>query len=120
MRTSVSIATVLVLVFAGCIKPIEPQTNQSIIEGTVEYYTAPPAIGGETDPSGYILADYDWIEGNPKFSNPRVYVTDGDMEPYISKRVRIAGSIDSLFAGGVTTPLRVFPQITILSIEEIP
>ncbi|MDP1675407.1 MAG: hypothetical protein Q8L88_00980 [Bacteroidota bacterium] len=110
---------VFILFLTGCSNPAEQNSNQVVSEGTVNYYIAPPAVGGETDPTGYIIANAKWLSGEPKYLHGRVYITDGELSAYVSKRVRVTGTIDSLTAGGVETPERKFPLIKAVSIEEI-
>jgi len=88
-------------------KPLDVQ-----VEGTVRYYIDTVAwIGGEGDPSGFILSNYQWHKGEPPFNHYRVYVKDSSLAPYITMNVLIEGTLDTIFAGGVETPLRRFPLV---------
>jgi hypothetical protein len=82
------------------------------VEGSVQYYTDTLVwIGGEGDPSGFILSNYRWHRGEPTFTHYRVYVKDSSLVPYISMNVLVQGTLDSIFAGGVETPRRKFPFV---------
>jgi len=109
----------LILILLGCSTPTEQNSNQVISEGTVNYYAAPPAIGGKSDPTGYVIVDTKWSVGEPNYKYGRVYISDGVLSNYVSKRVRVIGTIDSLIAGGTETPRRKYPLIKVVSIEEL-
>jgi hypothetical protein len=120
MRKIISyLAFLLMFLFACCSEPVEPITGEATIEGTIEYYQAPPAIGGECDPDGYIIINPKWISGEPSYSYGRVYLKDGQITNHVSQKVRIGGTLDSLFAGGVETPRRKFPLINVSGIQII-
>ncbi len=54
-----------------------PQLPMGAIEGTVKYFVDSSVwIGGETEPSGYILDNPKWIQGEPSYYFRRVYVTE--------------------------------------------
>jgi len=82
------------------------------IEGSLEYYQDTLFwIGGESDPSGFILSDYSWIYGEPQFSYYRIYV-DGKIDStYLNNVIEIGGQLETISAGGIETPLRKFPFI---------
>jgi len=109
----------LLLSAGGCNKPTEVNVQQAILEGSLSYFQAPPAIGGETDPSGYIIANPKWISGEPNYAYARVYVSNGEPIVYQSEQVRVTGTIDSIFAGGIETPRRKFPLVKISSINAV-
>lgn len=89
-----------------------PQPLEIEVEGSVQYYTDTVAwIGGECDPSGFILSNYRWHRGEPPFIHYRVYIKDSSLVPYISMNVLVQGTLDSIFAGGVETPRRKFPSV---------
>ena len=108
----------LLLSVSGCTKPTDSNAQGAIVEGTLSYFEAPPAIGGETDPSGYVILNQKWVSGEPNYTYARVYVSNGALGLYQSKQVRITGTLDSVFAGGVETPRRQFPLVKATSIEE--
>ena len=63
----------LVAVMIGCEKEsTSPNNGVAVIEGSVSYYPPTMAIGGEADPFGFILTDYQWLSGAPTFSYSRV------------------------------------------------
>jgi hypothetical protein len=120
MRKKVIYLAILsMFLLAYCSKPVEPISGEATLEGTIEYYQAPPAIGAECDPSGYIINNPKWISGAPSYSYGRVYLKDGQIINHVSQNVRIAGTLDSLFAGGVETPRRRFPLINVSGIQII-
>lgn len=82
------------------------------VEGTVRFYIDTLVwIGGECDPSGFILANYNWLKGEPAYPHTRIYLKDSTLALYQSKRVQIVGRLDTVYAGGVETPLRRFPLV---------
>jgi starvation-inducible outer membrane lipoprotein len=72
------------------------------------------AIGGETDPYGYILVGDDGFR--------RLYLAiDGDLrhsslKAYRGQYVRVSGTLGSRSAGGVETPRRTFPVLNVTGI----
>ena len=104
----------------SCSKPLEIKDDNVSIEGKVEYYSEKSyAIGGETDPSGFILSDYQWKTKEPGFDYYRIYVANDIDSSYLNKRVHIIGKLEILEAGGVETRKREFPEIKINQIEII-
>ena len=104
-------------VFSCKTEPVEPIAGQVTLEGIVASYQAPPAIGGECDPSGYVLLTTRWVTGEPSYSYDRVYLENGQSASYVAQKVRVAGTLDSIFAGGVVTPRRKFPLIHVTRIQ---
>ena len=110
----------LVAVMIGCEKEsTSPNNGVAVIEGSVSYYPPTMAIGGEADPFGFILTDYQWLSGAPTFSYSRVYVGGGIDSSYLGLRVRLSGQLEKLSAGGVETPLRHFPKVETQNIQVI-
>ena len=98
------------MIHSGCEEA--PVTDRVSIEGTVEYYSDTVIwIGGECDHSGFILSNYQWISGEPDVYLPRIYVNNVIDSSYLSKRLHIAGILDTISAGGVETPLRKLLKI---------
>lgn len=90
--------------------------GQVVMTGTVRYHNAGMAIGGETDPYGTILADngvYDrlYLRHNGSLESPAVKEFEG-------RRVEVAGTMDTVSAGGVETPRRTFPVLVVDRIGE--
>jgi hypothetical protein len=98
-------------------KPIPPGASDGVVEGTVRYYPALAAIGGESDPSGFILISYVWVSEAPTYSHSRVYVKGAIDSSYLNLRVRVTGPVETLRAGGVETPLRYFPRVEAQKLE---
>ena len=116
-----TLCTVILAVLVTCCdKSTGPIKNPVALEGQLTYFTAPPAIGGECDPSGLVLQDANWIQGKPDWSFSRVYVDDGDLDRFQGYHVRVEGTLDSTFAGGVETPRRKFPLIHVAGVVGIP
>ena len=102
------------LSFSSCKDGAGPsqQPVEVEVEGSVKYYTDTLTwVGGECDPSGFILSNYRWHRGEPDFNHYRVYVKDSSLATYITMNVLIEGTLDTIFAGGVETPLRRFPFV---------
>lgn len=110
--------------------------------GEVRYHDAGFAIGGETDPYGYILVGNhkETIERYLKQANlceeerkkiaPLVYPlhsrlylgVDGSLEhlqikQYNGRRVKVKGTLGMISAGGIETPLRHFYILNITDIR---
>lgn len=104
---------------ASCKHSTEPsqQPSEVQVEGSVHYYIDTLVwIGGECDPSGFILSNYRWHKGEPTFNHYRVYVKDSTLTPYLTMNVLIEGTLDTIFAGGLETPLRKFPFVEAKSV----
>jgi hypothetical protein len=99
--------------------PTTAGNERSIVEGTVGYFPPTVAIGGEADPSGFILTDCRWINGAPSFVRSRVYVNDGVDSSFLRMRVRVSGAWDTLSAGGVETAPRLFPLMKVQRLEVV-
>ncbi len=120
MRTNCLYLTIACLLgFACSNEPVQPFTHEARMEGTIVFYQAGPAIGGECDPSGYILQDFRWITGEPSYRYARVYLKDGQSPSFAAQRVCIGGTLDSIMAGGVETPRRKFPLVHVTWIQKI-
>jgi hypothetical protein len=99
--------------------PTSVNNGLPAVEGTVRYFPPTVAIGGEADPSGFILTDYQWINRAPSFEYSRLYIKDGVDSSFLGMRVRISGAVDTLSAGGVETALRLFPLIRVRRLEVV-
>jgi hypothetical protein len=98
-------------------QPTPVNNTVAVIEGTVAYFPPTAAIGGESDPFGFILTAYHWVNGAPSFSHSRVYLRGAIDSSYLNMRVRASGRVEVLSAGGVETPLRHFPSVEIQRLE---
>lgn len=97
-----------------------PRLPVGAIEGTVKYFVDTLAwIGGEGEPSGFILDDFKWLEGEPTYHYSRVYVKDSTVAPYLRQRVQVFGIIDTLIVRGLVTPLRQYPHVEIKELKII-
>lgn len=96
-------------------EPRRPAEAPTAYEGVVRPFDPGFAIGGETDPGGFIL------EGaSPAFPDAkRVYVRGGGIEAYVGKKVRLQGDVSMIAAGGVETPRREFPVIDVRTVAEL-
>jgi len=87
------------------------------LSGVVKYHDAGVAIGGETDPYGYIL------EGDHGFN--RLYLSfkgsmDSDeFKSQLHKTVTVSGRLRYVEVGGVETPRRRFPVLEIAEASDI-
>lgn len=85
------------------------------LTGAVQYHDAGMAIGGETDPYGYIL------KNNGRFD--RLYLSrNGNLEAdffkkYAGEKVIVTGPLSTVTAGGVETPERTFPVLEVTRIN---
>ncbi|KPK98342.1 MAG: hypothetical protein AMK75_07055 [Planctomycetes bacterium SM23_65] len=99
------------------------------------------AIGGETDPYGYVLkgdhqqAMHKYLtcpgltkEDRKKLAplvGKRLYLRmDGslsghELKAYVGRKVHVTGTLDALSAGGVETPLRHFPVLDVVEMKEV-
>ncbi|MDI6767663.1 MAG: META domain-containing protein [Bacteroidota bacterium] len=97
-----------------------PQLTIGAIEGTVKYFIDTlPWVGGEVEPSGFILDNFEWLYGEPSYRHNRVYVKDSILVPYLSRRVHVFGIIDTLFDYGIVIPLRQYPHVEVQSVRII-
>ncbi|MFO7898583.1 MAG: hypothetical protein R6V58_05940, partial [Planctomycetota bacterium] len=110
-----------------------PEPGVVTLTGTVDFHQAGVAIGGETDPSGYILTgDHaGQVEASLKKMGKlpetglrdRVYLRragklDHDrLEMLLNRKVKVTGKLDVVSAGGVETPTRHFPVLHIKELE---
>ena len=114
-----AIVCCFILTSANCKHGTEPSPQPSgvRVEGSVHYYIDSVLwIGGECDPSGFILSDYRWSRGEPSFPYYRVYLRDSTLAQYLTMNVLIEGKLDTIVAGGIETPLRRFPVVDAKSI----
>ena len=120
MKTLLIVLLLLCLFLISCEKstmPIQKENEQNdlekpLITGMVEYFVDTLLyIGGEGDPTGFILSNYQWLNNEPHFKYYRVYIDSNIDSTYLLKKVKIWGRIDTLHAGGIETPLRKFPII---------
>lgn len=121
MKKPVILIALLLAGAIGCTKeqPTPVNNTMAVVEGTVAYFPPTAAIGGESDPFGFTLTAYHWVHGTPSFSHSRVYLKGGIDSSYLNMRVRVAGQVEVLSAGGMETPLRHFPRIEIQQLEII-
>ena len=90
---------------------IEIKNTSPSVVGVVNFVPPTMAIGGEADPSGFILTNYHWISGQPTFPYSKIYI-DGQIDSsYLGKRVQVTGKVETITAGGVETPKRTFLKI---------
>lgn len=110
-----------------------PKPGVVTLTGTVDFYQAGAAIGGETDPSGYILTgDHaGQVEASLKKTGKapetglrdRVYLRragklDHDtLRMLLNNKIKVTGKLDVVSAGGVETPKRHFPVLDIRELE---
>jgi hypothetical protein len=115
-------ALVLALLgLAGCAETAgvaRPAGEYFAFFGTVQHHDPGVAIGGETDPAGYVLVgdhSYDrlYLSVDDRLDHPR-------LEAYLERRVRVRGPLGRVRAGGVETPERDFPVLEIETIAEVP
>ena len=118
MRVFLVIITILTAV--GCedrgsepmLPPKEEVLPEVAIAGNVLYYVDTVSwTGGEGDPSGFILTDPNWLSGEPTFTYSRIYLKDSTIGSLAGSRVRITGTLDTIWVGGIQTPRRTFPWI---------
>lgn len=85
------------------------------LTGTLRTFDGGVAIGGEADPSGFILetpGPLSLCGDNPLLPRPgRLYVSGDVPASLIGKEVRVRGVLSLLRVGGVETPAREFLQI---------
>ena len=113
-----------ILMFAGIklgcsSNPIEIKNTSPSVEGVVNFVPPTMAIGGEADPSGFILTNCRWISGQPAFPYSRIYIDGQINSSYLEKRVRVTGNVETITAGGVETPKRTFLKIQVEQIKVI-
>ena len=108
MNKILLICLILGVIQVNCSDPTQSSGGNPCVEGTVEYFAPRAAIGGEADPSGFILRDYRWISGQPAFSYSRIYASGALDSSYLQKRVQVTGKVERITAGGVETPKRTF------------
>ncbi len=89
------------------------------IDGTVQYFLDTLMwAGGEGDPSGFILTEYEWLSGEPDFEYTRIYLAGEIDSSYLSQTLEIGGVLDTLTAGGFETTIREFPLVVAEKINE--
>jgi len=77
--------------------------------GVVEWRDGGYAIGGEADPSGYIL----------RYDDKFAYLEGENIKKYLDKKVMVKGEASIKVAGGIETPLRLLEVIAVQEIKEI-
>ena len=92
---------------------IEEIKTEEMFTGTIDFMPPTDAIGGESDPCGFVLR-----------TEKGVYYLEGDISgmgivQFLGKRVQLKGKRTIRSFGGVETPLRSFEFIEITSIREI-
>ena len=108
----------LVISCSACSKPTENSNGSSSakVEATVNHQRSEAAIGGEVDPTGFILTDIRWNSLEPSYQYNRVYAAGLLDSSYLNKRVSLSGSLDSIVCMGVERGRRVFPLIKVQQI----
>jgi len=149
-RTTASTALLGLLFLVGCggngdaeggkgKQSVPPPAEGVWFTGVVRFHDAGVAIGGETDPNGYILKADHRAAMQKHLTNPaltkndrkklaplvdkRLYLrvkgslTSDDLKPRLGSKVHVTGTLDVLSAGGVETPLRHFPVLDVVEIK---
>ena len=123
MNSSSLTGLLLVIILIACndeTQTDEPQIDERHvsegypveIEGMVDYYVDKLYwIGGECDPSGFVVTDITWYHGEPDSYFSRVYLGGIIDSTYLGETVEIYGAMDAIHAGGVETPPRQFPFV---------
>lgn len=112
----------IVIGFSACSKPTEtisrnePISKTATLEGTISYFQTEPAMGGETDPSGFFLTNPRWYSGEPAYKYYRVYVSGQINSILLQRRVRVTGTVDTIKFMGVERGEVLFPNIVIQQI----
>jgi hypothetical protein len=117
MKLSINVIFIILsmILIIGC----ESDDDIAIVEGTVGYFPPTAAVGGESDPFGFILQNYKFITGSPTYSYSRVYLNGLVDSSYINLQIRVKGKVERLSAGGVETPRRYFPKVDVSEIQAI-
>lgn len=150
MQPQTVAATIVALALAatGCTAPSDDAqaTDRTYLAltGTVEEFDPGMAIGGETEPAGYVLdgASADTILAylqqadippeerqrmDPQLITkaPRLYLRHkGKLDhealaEHEGDEVTVQGSLDVIFAGGVERPLMSFPVMDVVAIDPL-
>jgi hypothetical protein len=100
--------------------PERNNSNNLTISGVLDYYNAPPAIGGESDPSGYILI----TNSTDNLFENRLYLDFSNVGEDIYRKSNLGRNIlieyDNIRivgAGGIETPYRTFNFIIVTRYE---
>jgi len=105
-------STAILAIFLGsCSKPTEGQINAAL-DATVGYFSEEAAIGGEVDPTGFVLTDPNWHFGKPTYSYYRIYVTGNIDSSFLNRRISITGTVNKLTIKGVERGTRYFASVT--------
>ncbi|MBC8402578.1 MAG: hypothetical protein H8E14_13910 [Candidatus Marinimicrobia bacterium] len=109
---SLLIPIFLVLVVSSCENLDEENYDYEVLaEGCLSYFVDTLLwVGGECDPNGFILEDYTWVYGSDEIYN-RLYITGNVDSTNLEMNVRVGGKIDTVFAGGMVSPLRTYFKI---------
>ncbi len=110
---------IIILFLISCSHPTAIQTNNARLEGIVVYFIEEMAIGGEVDPSGFVLKDPKWNFGEPGYSYRRIYLTGSINSLYIQRRVSVEGVVDTLIISGVERGIRYFPIVEVSKLKII-
>ncbi len=145
MRIEVPVLLVLAVAAFGCgrrdvndeVEPEEEVRDPDVVTlvGVVQFHRASPAIGGESDPTGYILtgdhasAVEAALNATGTMPEPgvqeRIYLRRaGELDHrtlrmFVDKRIAITGRLDVVRAGGVETPERYFPVLDLMQLEPV-
>jgi len=118
LKRTFKVLITLLIIQVGCQQgPTSPYYGQAIVEGTVGYYPPTIAIGGEADPSGFILNEYRWVWNTSSTVPSRLYIEGIVDSSYLNVRVRLSGQLTTLSAGGVETRLRHFPFLHVQTLQ---
>jgi hypothetical protein len=110
---------IVIIFLFSCSNPTEIQHNNARLEGTVVYFVEEMAIGGEVDPSGFILTDPKWNFGEPSYAYRRIYLTGLINPAYIQRHVSVEGEVDTLIIRGVERGIRYFPVVEVSIVKII-
>ena len=105
--------------------PEDLEKDTKSFTGVVRYFEGLAGIGGEGVPGGYILEGIfqEPVLIRQPYGPEYLYLNDLKkdeiLKKHLGKTVRVIGDIDYISVGGVETPLRHYPVIKIIRIEEI-
>lgn len=102
------------ILYSSCNKDFnkDAEEYEVHISGKAEYYIDSLLwLGGECDPSSFILTNYKWFSGEPDYPHSRIYISGKADSSYLFKEVEIKGELSTITGGGVESGLRTFPLV---------
>jgi len=121
LKQTIMVLASLLLARSGCDNPpTYPYYGLATVEGIVGYYPPTLAIGGEADPSGFILIEYHWVVNISSSGSARLYIQGAVDSSYMNTRVRLSGELTTITVGGFETQKRTFPLMHVHTLQIIP